>query len=160
MPTRLIREGILTSERVNSLDPAAEVFYRRLLSKVDDFGLFDARPAILLSALYPLQLAKVREANIVRWLADVQTANLVRLYEVASKPYLQVLDTRWPTRSSPKYPPPPDGIGEQPSTTENSCAQLRPYSDANAQSDSKAGAHSAPAPGRRRLWDKPAAQSA
>ncbi len=38
MPNRIIREGILTSEAVNSLSWEAEVFFRRLLSVVDDFG--------------------------------------------------------------------------------------------------------------------------
>ena len=36
MPTRILRDGILTSERVNLLDWEAEVFYRRLLSVGDD----------------------------------------------------------------------------------------------------------------------------
>ena len=43
MPNRIIREGILSSDRVDQLDPPAEVFYRRLMSKVDDHGLFDGR---------------------------------------------------------------------------------------------------------------------
>ena len=47
MPTRLLREGILDSERVNRLNAAEEVFYRRLMSKVDDHGFYDARSAIL-----------------------------------------------------------------------------------------------------------------
>jgi hypothetical protein len=38
MPSRLLREGILDSEAVNALSFAAEVFYRRLMSVVDDFG--------------------------------------------------------------------------------------------------------------------------
>jgi hypothetical protein len=42
MPVRILREGILTSERVDTLSPAAEVFYRRLMSVVDDFGRFSA----------------------------------------------------------------------------------------------------------------------
>jgi T5orf172 domain len=33
MPNRVIREGILSSERVDQLDAASEVFYRRLMSK-------------------------------------------------------------------------------------------------------------------------------
>lgn len=122
MPSRIIREGIITSERVNLLDAQAEVFYRRLLNKVDDYGLHDARPSILLATLYPLQLSKVREVNIVRWLAEVESANLVRLYVVDGKSYLHVLDTKWPTRTAPKCPLPP----------ENSCAQAArtcaPYS--------------------------------
>ena len=61
MPTRLIREGILSSDRVNLLDWGAEVFYHRLLNRVDDHGLYDARPSILRASLYPLKVAKVSD---------------------------------------------------------------------------------------------------
>ncbi len=40
MPNRVIREGILNSQRVNKLTEPAELFYRRLMSVVDDFGRF------------------------------------------------------------------------------------------------------------------------
>ncbi len=104
MPTRLLREGILTSDRVDQLDPPAEVFYRRLMSKVDDHGLYDARPSILRSMLYPLRVDRVREADISRWMAACQKAGLIALYQHDGKPYLQMLDTRWQARSEPKYP--------------------------------------------------------
>lgn len=106
MPTRLVREGILNSDRINKLDWPAEVFYRRLLNKVDDYGLYDARPSVLRSSLYPLKVDRVREADCIRWLAECEKAELLVLYEVAGKPFLKVLDTRWQTRSEPKYPQP------------------------------------------------------
>lgn len=107
MPSRLLREGILTSERIDQLDAATEVFYRRLMSKVDDHGLYDARPAILRSSLYPLRVDRVREADCSRWIAACEKAGLIALYQHAGKPYLQMLDTGWQTRSEPKYPLPP-----------------------------------------------------
>lgn len=115
MPTRLVREGILTSDRVDKLDAAAEVFYRRLMSKVDDYGLYDARLSVLRSSLYPLRVDRVREADISRSLAACQSAGLIALYQCDGKPYLQMLRTGWQARSEAKYPLPP--------TTENSCAQ-------------------------------------
>jgi len=108
MPTRLIREGIINSDRVNALDWPAEVFYRRLLNKVDDHGLFDARPSVLRTSLYPLRVDRVREADCSRWLAECEMAGLIVLYEAGGKPYLKVLDTRWKTRSEPKFPLPQD----------------------------------------------------
>jgi hypothetical protein len=114
MPNRIIREGILSSDRVEQLDPPAEVFYRRLMSKVDDHGLFDARPSILRTSLYPLRVDRVREADIARWIAACEKAGVIALYQHDGKPYLQMLDTRWQARSEPKYPLPP----------ENSCAQV------------------------------------
>lgn len=113
MPTRLIREGIIASDRVNELDWPAEVFYRRLLNKVDDHGLYDARPSILRASLYPLALDRVREADVQRWIAACVKAGLIRLYEAEGKPYLLVLDTRWQVRSEAKYPLPPENISKQ-----------------------------------------------
>jgi len=125
MPIRLIREGILTSERVDQLDAPAEVFYRRLMSKVDDHGLFDARPSILRASLYPLRVDRVREADISRWIAACEKAGLIALYQHDGKPYMQMLDTRWTARSEPKYPL-PSAHGSAPlKTTENSGEQLK-----------------------------------
>lgn len=123
MPSRIIREGILTSERINELDASAEVFYRRLLSKVDDHGLYDARPAILRTSLYPLRVDRVREADISRWMAACQKAGLLALYAHDGKPYLQALDTRWKTRSEPKFPLPPVDESNGMQTTVNNRKQ-------------------------------------
>jgi hypothetical protein len=114
MPSRLLREGILNSDRIEQLDAAAEVFYRRLMSKVDDHGLYDARPSILRASLYPLRVDRVREADISRWIAACEKAGLIALYAHEQKPYLQMLDTRWIARSEPKFPL---------RTLENTCVQ-------------------------------------
>lgn len=140
MPTRLLREGIISSERVDQLDPPAEVFYRRLMSKVDDHGLYDSRPSMLRSSLYPLRVDKVRETDIHRWIAACEKAGLIVLYAkggassprwitaaeiapgvkaglaVSEKPYLMMLDTGWEKRSKPKYPLPPENSCKQPET--------------------------------------------
>lgn len=104
----------MTSERVDQLDAAAEVFYRRLMSKVDDHGLYDARPSILRASLYPLRVDRVREADIARWIAACEKAGVIALYQHDGKPYLQMIDTRWTARSEPKYPL---------RTVENTCVQ-------------------------------------
>lgn len=123
MPNRILREGILTSDRIDQLDAAAEVFYRRLMSKVDDYGLHDARPAILRSFLYPLRADRVREADIARWIAACEKAGVIALYEHDGKPYLQMLDTEWQTRSEPKCPLPPWGKGKPLQTVARNCKQ-------------------------------------
>lgn len=125
MPSRLIREGILTSDRVDLLDAEAELFYRRLLSKVDDFGLYDARLSILRATLYPLRLDRVGEADCCRWLTECVEAGLIELYEVAGKTYLHVLRTGWTARSEPKFPRPETGKPAPVDTSVNSCAQLK-----------------------------------
>ena len=125
MPNRLIREGILSSDRVEQLDFAAEVFYRRLMSKVDDHGLFDARPSMLRTSLYPLRVDRVREADISRWIAMCEKAGLIALYEHGGKPYLQMLDTRWQVRSEAKFPLPSATGAKQLQTVDNSCLQAK-----------------------------------
>jgi hypothetical protein len=123
MPLRLLREGILTSDRVNELDAPAEVFYRRLMSVVDDHGLFDARLRILRTELYPLRIDHVKETSIAGWLKQCVTARLLRLYEVDGKPFLQMLDTNWQVRSKPKWPTPPVDNPVQNATASN-CSQV------------------------------------
>lgn len=124
MPSRILREGILDSDRIEQLDWPAEVFYRRLMSKVDDYGLFDARLTTLRTTLYPLRVDRVREADIARWVAMCEAAGVIALYEHGGKPFGQMLETRWQARSEPKHPLPPWGKGVPLCTVESNCAQL------------------------------------
>ena len=118
MPTRLIREGILTSDAVNSLTPQDEVLYRRLMSIVDDYGRYDARPAVLRSQLFPLQLDRIRESDVVRGLAACEKASLIRCYEVDGKPYLQFEKFGQQIRAkTSKWP--------DPLADDNGCKQMR-----------------------------------
>lgn len=109
MPNRILREGILTSERVERLNWAEEVFYRRLMSVVDDFGRYYARPALLLAACYPLLLKKVSDSDIEKWLSACENAALVRVYPAEDgKRYLQLLDFKQQVRAAvSKFPPMP-----------------------------------------------------
>jgi hypothetical protein len=91
MPTRIIRDGILTSEPVDQLSWAEEVFYRRLQSVVDDYGRFYAHPSLILAACYPLKLKKVSDSDVEKWLAACVTAALVRVYLAKDgKRYLEI----------------------------------------------------------------------
>jgi hypothetical protein len=113
VPSRLLREGILDSEAVNALSFPAEVFYRRLMSVVDDFGRFDGRPSVLRSRLYPLKVESVREADISRWIAECEKAGLIVLYEHSQKRYLQILDFRQRLdRAKAKFPLPKQPVND------------------------------------------------
>lgn len=126
MPTRLLREGILTSEPVNSLSTESEVFYRRLQSVVDDFGRYTAHPALLRAALYPLQLDRVREASMERHLADCEKARLVRLYVHEGKRYLELLKFRQVVRAKEsKWPEPPNDAEHQHSISDTDATLMR-----------------------------------
>lgn len=113
MPNRILREGILTSERVDGLSPQGELFYRRLMSVVDDFGRFDGRPQMLRVSCFPLRVDRVREADISRWLDELQTAGLIALYAVNGKPYLEMHDFRQQVRAKDsRYPAKPEMLGD------------------------------------------------
>lgn len=107
MPNRIVREGILTSERVNALTPNAELFYRRLLSVVDDFGRYTANLTLLRASCYPLKLDSVKEDSISKHLAECVGARLIVLYTVADKAFLELQDFRQQVRAKDsKYPAP------------------------------------------------------
>lgn len=106
MPNRILREGILTSERIALLAWPEEVFYRRLMSIVDDFGRHEAGDQLLRAKLYPLQTDSVRAADIARWKAACLKAGVILCYEVNGKQYLAVLDFNQQQRTPSKCPAP------------------------------------------------------
>ena len=109
MPNRILREGILSSERINSLSPGAELFYRRVMSIVDDFGRIEAQMQLLRAKCYPLQLDRVTVDDIGAWLSECSSAadSLITLYTVNGKKYLQLNNFGQRKRAS-KCPSPQD----------------------------------------------------
>jgi len=61
MPNRIIRDGILTSPKMAKLSWGEEVFFRRLMSLVDDYGRYYAAVDLLRGHCYPRQLNKVSD---------------------------------------------------------------------------------------------------
>lgn len=111
MPNRILREGILSSERVDSIagEAPVEVTYRRLHSVADDFGRFTAHPSLVRAAIYPLRLELYSDAEISKHLKTCESAGLIRLYRVEEKPYLEVLNFNQRTRAKRSKYPPPEG---------------------------------------------------
>lgn len=107
MPNRIVREAILSSEKVASLGWPEEVFYRRLHSVVDDYGRTESNHQLLRSRCYPLQTDSVRVTDISRWMAACQKAGLILCYAVNGKQYLEVTNFGQQQRSASKCPPPP-----------------------------------------------------
>lgn len=123
MPNRILREGILTSDKVTRLGWAAEVFYRRLMSVADDYGRFHALPKLLRAACYPLQIDKVSDADIGKWFSECETAGLVSVYPAQDgKRYVQIVNFGQQIRAKSKFP---DACGcEPPLATASNCAQV------------------------------------
>ncbi len=110
MPNRILKDGICTSETIDLLSVEGERFFYRLLVQCDDFGRMDARPSVLRARCFPLRLDKVSDKLVSRWLDELVAANLVWLYAVEDKTYLQV--TKWNAHQQiraarSKYPEPP-----------------------------------------------------
>jgi hypothetical protein len=108
LPNRLLKEGIVDSDRIDRLGSEAEVLYYRLLVVADDLGRMDARTAIVRARCFPLKESLSAE-KISKWLESIWEAGLCARYEVDGKPYIQLLNWDQRVRSSGKYPPPPDG---------------------------------------------------
>ncbi len=91
MPNRMLRDWT-GSDKINSISIHAERFFTRLIMKADDYGCFYGDTRLLKANLYPLLLDNIREADMVRWMAECQKAGLIVLYENNNKKYVQILD--------------------------------------------------------------------
>jgi hypothetical protein len=136
VPTRLLRDGILESEAVCSLQWAAEVLYRRLMSVADDYGRFSASPKLIRAKCYPLQIDKVSDSDVGKWLAQVAEAGLVRVYPAEDgKRYLEIVKFGQQVRAKSKHPAPADVDDERLLANASGCKQV----PANAHLDVSVG---------------------
>ncbi len=111
MPNRIIKESICTSEDYARLTLFQRDLFIRLIVSVDDFGRYDARPAILRGKLYPLE--NVTTKAIDDSLAALASAGMIELYEVDGRPYLHL--SAWEKHQykrarKSKFPGPEDGV--------------------------------------------------
>jgi hypothetical protein len=128
-----------------------------MMSVVDDFGRFDGRPSILRPSCYPLQLDKVRDADVQRGLDECEKAGIVRIYWVNeasgkrgvaardkagsdrfvipdnAKPYIQMMKWDKPRAKSSKWPDPPESV----MTHAYICSHMLPESDTDTEADTK-----------------------
>ena len=88
MPNRILKESICTSENIDCLSAFHETVFYRMIVNCDDFGRMDARPKILASRLFPLK--DIRASQMEDALRALTSAELVTLYEVDGKPFLQM----------------------------------------------------------------------
>ena len=125
MPNRIIKESICTSENIDSLTPFQETFFYRLIVNCDDFGRMDARAKILAAKLFPLK--DVRASQIEDALRALTSAELVTLYMVDGKPFLQMntWDRHQQVRNhKSKYPSPDESNCNQLQSIDINCNQV------------------------------------
>lgn len=124
MPNRTVREAAISSERVNALGWQAEVFWRRLINRVDDYGRFTAHPELLRSSIFPLQLSKVSGADIGKLLLECENAGLVSTYTAGDgKQYLAMHQFEQGRAEKSKYPDPPPDVCKRLQAVANNCKQ-------------------------------------
>jgi len=122
LPNRIIKESICTSDSIDQLSAFHETVFYRLIVNCDDYGRCDARPKILASKLFPLK--DIRANQMEDALRALTSAELVTLYEVGGKPFLQMntWDRHQTVRAKKSKYPAPDG---QLQTSASNCKQLQ-----------------------------------
>jgi hypothetical protein len=92
MPTRYLKPGIRDSATIDQLSPLAEILFYRLLVTVDDFGRYDARPALIKAQCFPVK-DSVTIKKCQELLSELANAGLLLIYSSGGKEYMQL--QRW-----------------------------------------------------------------
>jgi hypothetical protein len=105
MPTRIIRDGFLGSDKVTALNekPTAESLYIRLLLVADDYGRYYATPTRIARACWPNR-EDVAGKAIEPLLQRLESVGLVELYSVGGRDYLQISNSQQRTRRESMFP--------------------------------------------------------
>lgn len=150
MPNRYVREDAIESERVNALSWQGEVFFRRLINRVDDFGRFSASVPLLRASLFPLQLDRVSDKDVARLLSEAEANGLLATYGADGKRFLALAKWEQGRAKASKYPQPPANIVEHLQTYVYGCQQMQtdvPDSDSDSDTHTDSDSDSDKAPG-------------
>lgn len=155
MPDRIIKESICTSDTLNQLSDFEERFWHRLIVNCDDYGRFDARPAILKGRLFPLMEGKTLK-DMSNTLSKLASVGLVELYEVDGKPFLHVVtwDKYQRIRAKRSKFPEPDGTCCHLPSSDGKCPRNPIQSESNPNPIREADAGNAPAGEDQPLQDQ------
>lgn len=123
MPNRYVREDAIESERVNKLSYQAEVFYRRLINRVDDFGRFTANRELLRAMIFPLKLSEVTGEDIGKLISECENADLLSTWAQDGRQFLIMHTWERGRAKQSKYPSPPQSITDRLSAFVYRCSQ-------------------------------------
>lgn len=140
MPDRIIKESSCTSDTLNGISDFEERFWWRLVVNCDDYGRFDARPAVLKSRLFPLMDGKTNK-NMADALRKLASVGLVKIYEVDGRPFLQVVkwDKHQRIRAKrSKYPSPNESVCCQLPSNDSICPRNPIQSESESESEDNA----------------------
>jgi hypothetical protein len=125
MPNRILKDSICTSDNLNKATPESESLFFRLIVNCDDYGRMFATPCMVRARCYPLRIDSISDKQIQERLEELQKLELLNIYEVDNRPYLQMIT--WYKHNNvrakkSKFPPP---NGQHLQTSANKCEQLQ-----------------------------------
>ncbi|MFZ5558687.1 MAG: hypothetical protein ACOZDY_18560 [Pseudomonadota bacterium] len=121
MPSRVIREALLESDRWLSLaHPVERLAYVALLLRVDDLGTYDASDGQLVRTWRDVCNVKGRD-DALKILNGLVDADLVRTYDVDGKRFIYIprFKQRFRARTFLRPPPPDSLLHDEPDVLEN-----------------------------------------
>ena len=107
MPNRILRD-YTDSLRFDGIPADAERLFIRLIMKADDYGRYHAEPRLLRSGCFPLS-DHLRVNDLIRWLDELSSRQLILRYEVGGRKFLALVNFGQRLRTSRAKFPPPDG---------------------------------------------------
>ncbi len=125
MPQRFLRPGLTNSERFNKVSLHAQSLWLRILTRVDDFGRYDARASVLAGELFSVWNElhpedAVNPQRIPALRCELQAAGLAEFYTSEGKEVVQLL--QWEERARAnrsKWPNPQESAAERSGTQRN-----------------------------------------
>ena len=139
MSNRILKESVQTSATIAALEHwESEVLFYRLIVACDDYGRFDARPAIIRARCFPLVLNRVTEADVDNWLTELESVDLIRRYSVDGERFLAM--RKWDNHQRirnlrGRYPAPPDSNLISSRQSAASRGRSRPESESESESE-------------------------
>lgn len=132
LPNRIIKETICSSDKIAQLKDFDFRVWISLILLADDYGLGDARPAIIKGRAFPLR-DRLTNKEIECSLKNLAAASCVNLYEVDGRPYYQF--PNWSQHQQirarkSKYPA-PNGICNQMISDDIKCPRNPIQSESN-----------------------------
>jgi hypothetical protein len=106
VPSRVLRAGAVTSDKLNAISAAAALLFYNMLTVADDFGLIELTPAFIKMRCFPGRAYTLEE--MAELIEEIVRIELVRDYHVLGKRYAAIGQwdqTRW--AKLPLYPRPP-----------------------------------------------------
>lgn len=124
MPSRMIREGLLDSEKIRRAGELAEVLFMRLMLVADDYGRFDGRVSVICRRCWPV--SGPTDEDVLARLVALTEEGLVTTYEVDGKPFICIpnFKQRLRVKNPSKYPDPPNA-GQMPDTRPTADSEVR-----------------------------------